>query len=420
MFIGRKSELSALEEHYKSGKPELAIVWGRRRIGKTELIKQFLKRKRGAYFLCRRESCLDSLSRLAGEIAKGVGAFAPKIESAEAFAAFARDACRERFIIALDEFTYLAETDLSATSAWQAIWDEYLSKTKAFVIICGSSVAMMEREVMGAKSPLYGRRTCQFKMQPLSFRETSGFFPKASAVRCAELLYICDGIPLYAELLDGSRTAVANAVENVARKQARLYEEPELLLKAELRQTKVYRSVLRAIASGKATTNEIALAAKVPAGQVVPYLYALEELGLIRTMTPAGEEKPASKVTLREIADNFLGFYYRFIEPNQELVEMGDEQSLHKVISGGFPQYAGRRFEEVAGQLILEKAGFPVTSHGRWWNRKGEEIDMVALSEHTNDILFVEAKWKRLSKSERESCIRRLQAKATLVGWKKN
>ena len=220
-------------------------------------------------------------------------------------------------------------------------------------------------------------------------------------------------------MLDGSKTASQNAVEKIARKESRLYAEPELLLKSELRQTKVYHSILRAIAAGKATTNEISQEAKLPAGQIMPYLYALEELGLIRAITPAGEGRPASKITLREIADNFLCFYYRFIEPNHELVELGDEREMKAVVEDGFPAYAGRRFEEVARQMLLESnRAFPVTGYGKWWNRRGEEIDLVAFSEITGDILFVETKWTRLKPKEREAVIEKLKRKSGLVGWR--
>src|SRR3989338_8690241 len=174
MFIGRKKELAALQERYESGNAELVAIWGRRRVGKTELIKQFLKDKHGAYFLCVKEGWLESLQRLSKTMARKSGGVTPAIGGVDDFCRYAENMCKNRFIIVLDEFPYLAEADRAATSIWQAIWDEHLAKTKAYLIICGSSIAMMEREVFGEKSPLYGRRTGQNPIAPPSFREAAG------------------------------------------------------------------------------------------------------------------------------------------------------------------------------------------------------------------------------------------------------
>lgn len=423
IFLGRNDELQSLEDHYSSKKAEFIVLYGRRRIGKTELIKQFSKNKRAFYYLCTKEDLKIQIQRIAKLISEKSKLTVPLILDFDDFGKFIQSISeQERFILAIDEFPFLIEGNEEATSVWQRIWDEFLSKTKIFMILCGSSISMMESEVLGTKSPLYGRRTGQIKLGPLSFLETIKFYPKFPIEKAVYFFSITDGIPFYILEMDPKLSFLKNIEENIARKDKLLYEEPELLLKEELREPRVYNQILRTIASGATKVTDICNKSGIPQNQITKYLNVLIDLQFIKKKIPVTIKKETSKQTLYFIKDNFLHFYYKFIEPNKYLVEQDKQKELSEKIEKELDSFIGKWvFEDVILSLFekrVAKAPFVFSKSGSWWNRQGKEIDIILINEEEQKILFCEVKWTKLNQKERIHLERELKEKAMIVDWR--
>jgi AAA+ ATPase superfamily predicted ATPase len=180
-FVNRKEELKFLEKYYKKGESSLIIIYGRRRIGKTELIKNFIKSKNSVYYLCEREPIQKNVEKFKEIVAEKLGEEWLKrisVKDFEAvFKAIEKRLKKEKIVIVFDEFPYLIEMDRGIVSQFQKIWDEILKNTKTLLILCGSSVGMMETEVLGYKSPLYGRRSAQWKLTELEIKFLKDFLP---------------------------------------------------------------------------------------------------------------------------------------------------------------------------------------------------------------------------------------------------
>ncbi len=424
LFIGRENELAALGEHYRSNKAELIVIYGRRRIGKTELIKQFVKEKAEVYYLCTKEGLLVQLQRLGKIIAEQIGHTTPLISEPDDFGRFVLSfAKHKRFVLAVDEFPFMLDGDKAAASVWQRLWDEFLVGSKIYLILCGSSIAMMESEVLGVKSPLYGRRTGQLKLLPLKFIETLRFYPRLKIEDAVYLFGLTDGIPFYIAEMDSAAGFFENVERKLLRKDQLLYEEPQLLLKEELREPHLYKQILKAIAGGCTKLTDICNKSGVPQNQITKYLNVLLELNFIEKRVPVTVRKPISKQTLYFVKDNFFLFYFRFVEPNKYLIEQDKQDEVVAKIRPEIDNFIGRFvFERVAWELaadgklqsMLPKVAF--TKIGSWWSRH-DEIDLVLLNEESMDIVFCEVKWGRLSARERQAIEYRLREKARSVEW---
>ena len=239
-FVDRQRELEFLEKKYREDKANLIVIYGRRRVGKTELIKKFLENKKGIYILCSKDSLNENIKELKRkffEITKRE--YFLKLETLsffDIFKYFVEEIGDEKIIIVLDEFPYLIELNPGIVSVFQKIWDELLENTKIFLILCGSSIGMMETEVLGYKSPLYGRRTGEWKVEPLNFRHVKNFFEKYNIEDLFKIYSICGGTPFYLAKLDPELTVEENIKRKILTKGEVLYNEPKVLLKEEFRE----------------------------------------------------------------------------------------------------------------------------------------------------------------------------------------
>ncbi|MGQ9556310.1 MAG: ATP-binding protein, partial [Anaerolineae bacterium] len=402
MFIDRGDELAHLERSYGSGRAELYVLYGRRRVGKTELLRAFCQGKRHLFFIATLSSDGEQLAAFSQEIWRfshesvADGFTFPSWEAA--FRALAD--LPGRPVVVLDEFTYLISGNKAIPSILQKVWDESLRHTHLMLVLCGSYVGLMEREVLGYHGPLYGRRTASYLLQPLELPAATAFFPAYSPVEKIEAWAVLGGIPYYLEFFSDQVSVVANIREHILETRGALHREPQLLLAEELREPRNYFSILRAIAQGAGRLSEIIQAAAVGDSSTTSrYLDVLQELRIVKRIVPATESQPQkSKKGLYRIEDPFMRFWFRYVHPNQGALEIGlTESVLEQRLRPTFAQFVSYAFEEAAREYVvrLARAGhlpFLPERVGAWWDAH-EEIDIIAVSDSERAILFGECKW---------------------------
>ncbi|MBS7127111.1 MAG: AAA family ATPase, partial [Collinsella sp.] len=232
MFIGRTVEMSELNRLYGTGSFEMPVIYGRRRVGKTRLITEFIQDKKAIYFQARRTNAEANLHGFSQAILAGsVGAAGVSFRSFdEAFDALATMARTERLIVVIDEYPYLAQSNPEISSLLQDKIDHLYKETRLMLILCGSSLSFMEEQVLGYESPLYGRRTAQFKIMPLDFTTTLGLWQSMSREDAAVCYGMTGGIPAYIERVDPAAPLKDNIKRLFLTPTGYLFEEPSNLL----------------------------------------------------------------------------------------------------------------------------------------------------------------------------------------------
>lgn len=405
MFIGREQELRKLNRMYLSDKLEVAIIYGRRRVGKTTLINEFCKDKRTVFFAAQESSARQNLETLSGAILESSGK-----ESAgsvtyrsfpDAFIKIAEMAKAERLIWVIDEYPYLAQADRGVSSLLQNYLDHQFKGTKLFLILCGSSMSFMENQVLGYKSPLYGRRTAQFKIQAFDYLDTGKWFPDYSCEDKALVYGITGGIPMYLEQFSPDLSIKENLLENLFDKNAVLFEEPSNLLKQELREPGIYNAVITAIARGKTKLSEIASTVGVETGLCSKYMGNLIALGIIKRETPVTD--PGSKRPVYLIEDQFFRFWYSFVPKNISAVQSGRIESTYpSAIEKRLSDYMGLTFEKMCRDYILfydDQLKFPIGNVGQWWGgnpktHRQAQIDIVVTSAEDDSGIIGSCKFR--------------------------
>jgi AAA+ ATPase superfamily predicted ATPase len=407
MFVGREYELAELEKYYREGAFQFAVFYGRRRVGKTTLINKFRENKKSIYFTATETTAKENLELLSVQILGTLAPQSPKNPFASFHAAFEYcfKAAKKRLILIIDEYPYLAESDRAVSSILQTLIDKYRESSRLFLILCGSSMSFMENQVLGYKSPLYGRRTCQFKIQPFSYYESARMLPAFNNIEKIALYGIVGGIPEYLSRINNKISLAQNVEALFFNPSGRLFEEPSNLLKQELQSPQTYNGIIAAIASGAGKVNEIASRAGIETSQCSNMLGTLAVLGIVRKEYPAGSEKPSRK-TIYRLSDNMFRFWYRFVLPELSRISMGyGKQACAEIFgrseSGGvFETYMGPVFEDCSIQYLWRSAknNSRYKYIGRWWGanpkaKQEEEIDILAADGHGN-MLFGECKWR--------------------------
>ena len=290
MFYCREKELAKLNKRYDSSDFQCIIIYGRRRVGKTALINEFCKNKPTVYFSALKATANKNLSALSHAIhlfKEPEDSGYPEYRSFDdALREISRLARNDRLIFVIDEYPYLAKAERAISSMLQHIIDHVWSKTKLYLILCGSSMSFMEKQVLGDESPLYGRRTGQFKLEPLTYRETALFSPHLAPEQNALIYGITGGVPHYINKLDVKADVDKALLNNLFDRSSYLYEEPENLLKQELREPSQYSEILSAIAEGASKMAEIASQCKMDTAACSKYLKTLMELGIVKKEHP--------------------------------------------------------------------------------------------------------------------------------------
>jgi len=426
-FVNRKEELEFLEREFMDTGLKVIILYGRRRVGKTELINQFCKDKPHIYFLADKRGTAINAREFAVNSARYFNDITPEVRNFDdAFIYILKRTEDRKLIVTIDEFAYLVEKDDSIPSVFQKIVDVHLEGTNTYLILCGSSISMMEG-ILGYRSPLYGRRTGQWKVTPLRFKDSWSFLPRYSFEEFIEAFSVVGNIPAYLLQFDDSADIYENIEKRILGRGNPLYDEVEFILRAELREPSVYMSVVEAIANGATKVTEIANRCYMNAKDIPKYLQVLQRLQLVHRVVPVTERKPKTKKAIYQISDNFFRFWFKFVYPNRSDVEGGEVDRALSKIRAEFNPYVGRIFEQVCREFLVEvnhRAGLPFhfTKIGTWWGhfredgvRKEIEIDTVALNEDTRDILFAECKWQ--NKKVGINTYHNLMEKSTRVEW---
>ena len=403
IFVDRERELRYLEERYAEKKAHLVIIYGRRRVGKTELLKRFIQGKPCVYFLASRTSLRDNLAELRRRLAEATGRrYFEKLEVSslgELLRYYWEEA--ERPCVVIDEFGYLVEVDAGVLSDLQRAWDEHLSKKPSFLVLCGSTVSTIEVHVLGRKSPLYGRRTGSWEVRPLDFKWARALVPNYGFEDAVKAWAVAGGVPLYLKELDDSKTPEENIVEAVFAKGRLLFDEGYFLLREELREPSTYLTVLKYIAMGYAAVGKLSSATGMEKGNLMKYLHVLEALGLVKHVVPYGQRRKG----IYAIADNYMWFWLKFVLPNRGELELGMAEEVLRRERARLEEHYGLVFEELVRQLIAAGAvrlPFKPKYVGQWW-RGGAQIDVVALDE--DNALFAEVKWGRADRSDFERLV---------------
>jgi len=396
-FINRENELKILNEEYKR-KSSFVVIYGRRRSGKTTLIKEFIKDKKALYFFADTQAEIYQISRFKNQMSTLFNdSFMEKIDIKDwdtLFEYFMTKISDHKIILVIDEFQYLCKENKSFASIFQRIWDSYLNENNIMVILCGSLLGMMYEYTLSYTSPLYGRRTSQIKLSQISIKEYKKFYNKITPVEIVEYFSVTGGIPKYIELFRDNRGNIFDGIEkNILNKNSFLYSEPRFLLKEEINEVSTYFSILQTIALGERKIGNIAKRLGIQGNNLTSFLTKLIELDIIKKEVPITETNPdKSKKGYYFINDNFFRFWFRFLLPYESYLEIEQTEYVMIKIKESFNGYVSFVFEDICRYLInYLKLPFKPLKTGRWWNNE-IEIDIVSIGEES-EIMFSECKW---------------------------
>lgn len=430
-FVDRKNEIDFLNQEYAKKESSLIILYGRRRIGKTSLIKEFGKNKNMIYFLATEESEAQNREMLKNIIASNLKndlLNSMKVDNWEIlFKTIISDKSEDKKIIVLDEFQYLGKANPSFPSIFQKIWDQILKDENVMVILCGSLINMMESQTLNYTSPLYGRRTGQIKLKQIPFENYSEFFKKKMKEKeLIEKYAVTGGIPKYIESFKEEDNIFNEIKKYIMNKQSYLYEEPNFLLQNEVTEVGSYFSIIKSIAAGNRKLGNISSNLSVSPTNLSKYLQTLINLDILEREVPITELNPEkSKKGQYKIKDNFISFWFQFIYPNRALLEMDKTDIVLKKIKSNFiDNHVSFIYEDICKQKmwnLIADGTLEVQYNkiGRWWNNSAE-IDIVGLNEEENSIIFGECKYYKDSKKMNEKVFYDLKEKSKLVEWKNN
>lgn len=412
-FVGRTNELNALEALRSKNEFQLAVIYGRRRIGKTALITRFCQGKRTLMFTAREQSDTENLRNFSHAIYEFFGSvqtdgtFADWPDALAFIATQARNDPAHPFVFVFDEFPYAAQAQRSLPSTFQIAIDHQFKQTNVLMILCGSNEGFMESEVLGRKSPLFGRRNAQIRLQPFDLFDATELMPPNTSWEDKINYYAAlGGTPYYIEQLSDGVTFEQNLEQLCFSISGILYSEPSMLMRQELREPAIYNSLLNAIGAGRNTPTLIADQVGIDRTAVTGYLRTLERLGIVERKAPFGQNTLTTRKGLWQFKDPFFAYWYRFVGPTIALIERGLSHSAaaHGTTGGAFSTYVGQQFEEMCVQWIVrqcreERMDFLPTEIGKWWGndpraREQADIDIVMADSINKRMLIGECKWR--------------------------
>lgn len=420
-FVNRSKELEALEKQYAATGSALVVVYGRRRVGKTALIAEFLKRHSDSlYFLATEESEAQNLNYFKAQVAEFTGNELLKSAAVDwltVFKTLIDYKTETKKVIVLDEFQYIGQSNSAFPSIMQKVWDTVLKDANVMLILCGSLVSLMRSQTLDYSSPLYGRRTGQIKLKQIPFSHYHEFFEGRTNNDLLPFYAVTGGVPKYIETFCGY-TDIYEAIEqNVLNSQSFLYEEPYFLLQKEVSEIGSYFSLIKAIAAGNRKLADIATNLGLKQTGLTKYLKVLTDLDLIEREVPVTETAPEkSKSGLYRLTDNFIAFWFKFVYPYRAYLEKGETKFVLSQIKKGFVQnYASFVYEDVCREKMWELSAanfwnFHFDKVGRYWGAKAGEIDIVALDSTGEDLVLGECKYTSSPKGL--SVLHALQEKA--------
>ena len=412
-FVDRIEEIDALRKVLRGKQPALVRVYGRRRIGKTEVLRKLCREDRGLYLLVDEADSRQQRDSLSRQVAAEARTIMIPYPTWDAFLDHLQGL--DRPFVVLDEFQRLLLSDPQAVSRLQHHWDAELQETGPSLVLCGSSVGMMQRVTATKTAPLFGRLAADLRLQPFRYAAARLLYPGVDEEERVRRYAVFGGTPHY------HRSSVGRPLEEAVKEAflaptAPLVEEPQALLRLELQAPARHNSILFEIGQGTHDLRGLENKVGVRPGGLGPYLETLRhELGLVRMEDPVcGIRRQARYV----FTDPFFAFYYRFVFENRPRIELGRVDAVWRSIEKLLDQYVGPHFEAVARDALVTLngsawRGIPIDfdAIGRWWNRQGEEIDLVAKGER--EVLACEVKWS--ADPVGLDVLRRLEGKVRLV-----
>ena len=383
MFVNREKELWLLEDEYTHDSFRFTVLYGRRRVGKTTLLKKYIAQKDAIYFLVTLENENIILARFQAIVADFFDdeflREAVFSDITQLFKYIASKELQTKLIIIIDEFQYLAKINKATPSQFQYIIDEILANRNIHLILCGSIISMMYEQTLSYSSPLYGRRTSAIKLEALEFKYIEKFFQKKSENELIELYSVLYGVPKYLEMFQEGDDIFHSIEKNILSTSAYLFDEPRYILQNEVNEPITYFTILEAIAHGEHKIGNIASRLGKNVQNITSFISKLIELDIIYKEVPITEINPAkSKKGLYFIKDNFFRFWFLYLLPYKSQLELGNTGYVLKKIKESFSSYVAKTYEDLAITYTLQN--YELLKCGRWWS-KDEEIDVVGVGE---------------------------------------
>lgn len=427
-FIDRETEMATLQNEYTRSGSSLVILYGRRRVGKTTLIAEFIKNKKALFFLASEESEIQNRNAFKEKAAEFINNELLKNADVKnwdvIFKAISDTPFASKPIIVIDEFQYIGKANPAFPSIFQRIWEELLKNKSIMVILCGSLISMMKSQTLAYNSPLYGRRTAQIRLKQIPFRYYQAFFPDWTRRELIEMYSVTGGVPKYIELFSEDRDIYRSIQACILNQSGYLYDEPHFLLQQEVTEVGSYFSIIKAIAAGNSKLSAISKVLEVKATSLTKYLKTLIDLDILEREVPITEDNPEkSKRGLYKIKDNYIRFWFAFIYPNISFIESGNSPIvMDKIRKGLITHHTSFVYEDVCREKMWELNAantwpFHFTKIGRWWDGQNE-IDIAAIEPEENHLILGECKYWQ--EPVGITVFQDLERKAACVDWHGN
>ncbi|WP_336325729.1 ATP-binding protein [Halovenus sp. HT40] len=412
-FVNRGDELGLLESRFESDTAELFVVYGRRRLGKSALVREAVQDRTDAiYWQATEETAAAQLENFVGTASETF----PVLEDIQRdWEALLRALGREDAVVVLDEFPYLVESDDTLPSKIQRVWDTHLEETGTTLVLVGSSISIMEDKVLSGGSPLYGRRTATIDLPPLALADARQFYPSDDPDTVIQTWSVFGGTPYYLQALDPTHSLAENVQSQILSEHGVLHNEPEFLLRTEfgIREPQTYYTILRAIATGKRAANEIAGFAGVDSNALGSYLSKLRRLRLIERDIPVTADPNSTRKSRYRLKEPLFRFWFRYVYGQQgELVQLGDD-AYEQAVEPTFTDYMGTMFERVCQNALPTLIPKTYQKIGYWWH-KHHEIDVVGLA---SDGMLVAGECKYTTREMTEGDLADLERSVSQVQW---
>lgn len=401
MFHNRQRELGYLENRYARPGAEFAVLYGRRRVGKSSLIYEWCREKPHLYFFAARLPGQALLHEFGQQLAAALGQSERTFDDwGSALSALAELGNGQRFVVVIDEYPYLADSVPGFSTLLQRAWDTTLQHTRLFLCLTGSTYSVVRRDLLDGTAPLYRRHTWAYELLPLQPSDLRSFFPGLDAERLIETYAVLGGMPRNLLSFDPSLSLMRNIAREILDPAGGLFSEVRLLLHEELKgEVDAYGRVLAALAAGNHRRQEAAAAANLTLASSQHYLDDLVTNGLVEHRLPLSRDRDAGRLGTYHILDHFLRFWHRWAAPHRALLEIGQRQDeTLSEVRNNLPYIVAPVWEALARQHLLMASGmgkipFPVQEVGSWWER-GAQIDLVGVNRADHRVVFGEARWR--------------------------
>lgn len=398
-FINRQQELAQLNTLYENQGGDLVILYGRRRLGKTTLLREFCQNKKHCYYMADKAG--EKSQKKSLTLAMATALQEPFLQSAEysewyeIFAAFDRFRSKDKkTILILDEYQYICQIQPAFSSFVQKWWDEHWKNNNILLILCGSITSMMYRETMAQSAPLYGRASAQILLAPLPYQHIVDFLPNHSEEELVKFYSLGGGVPRYLELLQNYKD-FSSALQNlVLSHTGLLYHEARYLLHEEISSPNTCWSILQALGNGSGRISEIGSKLGLPANQLTHYIDLLRDLFLIYREVPILEKNPArSKKGFYQVADPFLRLWFGSIYPYDSFLEFGQTELVMERLSPLIQSHISFCYEQLCRDFVkTNHATFDCLKVGRQWGAN-YKIDIAAVDADLQLNVVGECKW---------------------------